>query len=187
MGVIDLDRPAAVPSARQRKLHVLVGSALVIGAVLGASATYGWSARREAAVRDRPVAVFVFAEAGALHDDVPAGSVVLGGRVATVTLTRRMTVVNAGPVAVDVRDLTGARVGVSVRGVADELWIAPGATVQAEADVQVDCGHGLPLGRLSVTLAVHTPDDGGREVRRRESLDGTPWSQHAEAACAGKA
>lgn len=187
MNVIDLDRPVAVPPARQRKSHLLVGFALVIGAVLGASGAAGWSARREAGVRDRPVAVFVFAEAGPFPDDVPVGSVVLGGRVATVTLTRRMTVVNAGPAAITIRDLTGSRPGVSVRGVADQRLIAPGATVQAEADVQVDCAHGLPLGRLPVTLSVHTLDDGGREVRPRESLDGAPWSRPAEVACAGKA
>jgi hypothetical protein len=187
MNVIDLDRPVAVLPARRRKSHLLAGFALVIGAVLGASGMYGWSARQQAGVRDRPVAVFVFAEAGPFPDDAPVGSVVLGGRLATVTLTRRMTVVNAGPVAIAIHDLAGSRSGVSVRGVARQRWIAPGATVQAEVDVQVDCAHGLPLGRLPVTLSVHTLDDGGREVRPPESLDGTPWSRQAEVACAGKA
>jgi hypothetical protein len=186
MNVIDLDRPAAVPPARRRKSHLPVLGALVIGAVLGASATCGWSASREAAARDRPVAVFVFAEASPFLDDAPAGRVVLGGRVATVTLTSRMTVVNAGPVAINIRDLTGSRPGVSVRGVANQRWIAPGATVQADADVQVDCVHGLPLGRLPVSLLVRTAADGDREARPRESLDGTPWTERAEVACAGK-
>jgi hypothetical protein len=183
MNVIDLDRPAAVPVARQRKSHLLVVSALIIGAVLGASATYGCFARRQAAARDRQVAVFVFAEASPFVDGSPADSVVLGGRVATVTLTRRVTLVNAGPMPINIRELSASRPGVSVRGVDKQRWVAPGATVQADADVQVDCVHGLPLGRLPVTLSVRTYDDQDREARPREGIDGTPWSEQAEVAC----
>ncbi|MFI7540059.1 hypothetical protein [Actinoplanes sp. NPDC049599] len=183
MNVIDLDRPAVVPPARSRKLHLLVASALVIGAVLGASATYGWSAGRLAADRERQVSVFVFAEASPFVDGSPADSVVLNGRVATVTLTRRVTLVNAGPVPINIRDLSASRPGVSVRGVDKQRWVAAGATVQADADVSVDCVHGLPLGRLPITLSVQTFDEHDRETRLREGFDGTPWSEQAEVAC----
>ncbi|GAA3350836.1 hypothetical protein GCM10020358_78230 [Amorphoplanes nipponensis] len=184
MNVIDLDRPAVVPPARSRRSHLLVAAALVVGAVLGACATYGWAVRREAAVRDRPVAVFVFAEASPFVDGSPADSVVRGGRVTTVTLTRRVTLVNAGPMPITIRDLSGSRPGVSVHGVDERRWIAPGETVQAEADVRVDCVHGLPLGRLPVTLSVQTFGQRDRETRPREGFDGTPWSEQAEVACA---
>lgn len=187
MNVIDLDRPAAVPPARDRKPHLLAVSALLIGAVLGATATHGWSARRQAAARDRQVSVFVFADAGRSRDGNQAGRVVLGGRVATVTLTRRVTFVNAGPMPINIHDLSAARPGVSVRGVHKQRWVAPGATVQADADVQVDCGYGLPLGRLPLTLSVQTSDEEDRETRPRDGFDGTPWSDQAEAACAGGA
>ncbi|RSM51359.1 hypothetical protein DMB66_42075 [Actinoplanes sp. ATCC 53533] len=187
MNVIDLDRPAAVPPARSRRSHVLVASALVIGAVVGAAVTYGWSARRQAADQDRQVSVFVFAESSQFLGGLPAGSVVLDGRVATVTLTRRVTLVNAGPRPINIRDLSGSRPGVSVHGVDKQRWVAPGATVQADADVQVDCVHGLPLGRLPVTLSVRTSDDEDHEARPRDGFDSTPWSEQAEAACAGEA
>jgi hypothetical protein len=187
MNVIDLDRPVDVPPARSRKSYLLVGSALVIGAILGACATYGWSVGRQAAARDRQVSVFVFADASPFVDGVPVDSVVLDGRVATVTLTRRVTLVNAGPVAINIRDLSGSRPGVSVRGVERERWVAPGATVQADADVYVDCVRGLPLGRLPITLSVETFDEQAREARPRDGFDGTPWSEQAEAACTGKA
>jgi hypothetical protein len=185
MNVIDLDRPAVVPPARQRKSHRLAAAALVIGAVLGACATYGWSVQRQAAARERQVAVFVFAEASPFVDGAPADSVVSGGRVATVTLTRRVTLVNAGPLPINIRDLSASRPGVSVRGVDKQRWVAPGATVQADADVQVDCVRGLPLGRLPVTLSVQTTDEEDREAHPREGIDGTPWSEQAEVACAG--
>lgn len=96
-----------------------------------------------------------------------------------------MTLVNAGPLPVNIRDLSASRPGVSVRGVDKQRWVEPGATVQADADVQVDCAHGLPLGRLPVTLSVQTYDDENREARLREGFDGTPWSEQAEVACAG--
>lgn len=184
MNVIDLDRPAAVPPAHDRKAHLLVASALLIGAVLGASATYGWFARRQAAVQDRQVSVFVFAEASPFVDGTPANSIVRDGRVATVTLTRRVTLVNAGPMPINIRELSASRPGVSVRGVDEQRWIAPGATVQADADVQVDCVRGLPLGWLPVTLSVQTYDDEDRQARPRDGFDGTPWSEQAEVACA---
>jgi hypothetical protein len=187
MNVIDLDRPAAVPPARDRKPHLLAVSALVIGVVLGAAGTYSWSARRQAAVQDRQVSVFVFAEASQFLDSSQAGSVVLGGRVATITLTRRVTLVNAGPTPINIHDLFGSRPGVSVRGVDKQRWVAPGATVQADADLQVDCMSGLPLGKLPLTLSVQTSDAENREARPREGFDGTPWSEQAEAACAGEA
>ncbi len=186
MNVIDLDRPAVVPPARRRRSHLLVACALVIGVVLGASATFAWSTRRDAATRDRQVAVFAFAEASPFVDDTPADRVVLDGRVATVTLTRRVTLVNAGPRPITIRDLSASRPGVSVRGVDRQRWIAPGATVQADADVQVDCAHGLPLGRLPITLFVQTYDDEDRQTRPRDGFDGTPWSEQAEIACAAK-
>jgi hypothetical protein len=187
MNVIDLDRPAAVPPSRSRGSHLLILSALSVGVVLGASATYGWVEGRRAAAQDRQVSVFAFAEASPFIDNIPADSVVLDGRVATVTLTRRVTLVNAGPVPVNIRDLSASRPGVSVHSVDKERWIQPGATVQADADVFVDCARGLPLGRLPITLSVQTADDQDRRARLREGFDGTPWSEQAEVACAGNA
>jgi hypothetical protein len=186
MNVIDLDRPAAVPVPRSLRSYLLVASALVIGAVLGACAVYGLTARHQAAVRESQVSVFVFADASQFIDGEPAGSVVRNGRVASITLTRRVTLVNAGPVPIDIHDLSGSRPGVSVRGVDKQRWVAPGATVQADADVQVDCVRGLPLGRLPVTLSVRTFDDQSRQAQPRQAFDGTPWSEQAEVACAGE-
>jgi hypothetical protein len=187
LSVIDLDRPATVPPSRSRKSHLLILSALTVGAVFGASATYGWVEGWQAAAEHRQVSVFVFAEASPFIDNVPADSVVSGGRVATVTLTRRVTFVNAGPVPINIRDLSASRPGVSVHGVDKERWIEPGATVRADADVYVDCAHGLPLGRLPVTLSVRTAHERNRQTPLRDGFDGTPWSEQAEVACAGKA
>ena len=186
MSVIDLDRPAPVPPVPERKSHLLVVSALVIGVVLGAFGTYGWFARRQAAVQDRQVSVLVLAETSQFLDGGASGSVDLDGRVATVTLTRRVTLVNAGPAPVNIRDLSASRPGVRVRGVNKQRWVKPGATVEADADVQVDCAQGLPFGKLPVTLSVQTVDEADREAQPRNSFDGAAWSDQAELACAAR-
>jgi len=186
MNVIDLDRPAAPGVPKKRAPHAFTLATLVFGVVIGVVAgglvTYGWNLRRQAAERDREVSVLVFADAGKVIDD---GTIVLHGRVASVTLTRRVTLVNVGPAPINIHNLTADRPGITVRGVEKQRWVAPGATAQADADVQVDCFRGLPLGRIPVTLSVQTQDDRSRIARPREVFDGTPWSEQAETACAG--
>ncbi|MEU7905937.1 hypothetical protein [Actinoplanes sp. NPDC049118] len=184
MNVIDLDRPAVRGVPETRAPHAFTLAALVIGVVIGGAVTYGWNLRRQAAARDNEVSVLLFADAREVVDD---GSIVLHGRVASVTLTRRVTVVNVGPAPVNIRNLAADRPGLTVRGVEKQRWIAPGATAQADADVQVDCLRGLPLGRIPVTLSVQTLGEHSRTARPKDVFDGTPWSGQAELACAGNA
>jgi hypothetical protein len=181
MNVIDLDRPPAAPTPRAGKRSAAL---LLVGALLGGAATYGWTVRREADVRDRQVSVFVFADAAQSPNGARGGNVVIGGRVASVTLTRRVTLVNAGPVPINIRNLAADRPGVALRGVEKQRWIQPGATAQADADVQVDCARGLPLGRLPVILSVQTRDERARQARAKDYFDGSAWSEQAEMACA---
>ena len=186
MQVIDLERPVATPPARRRRARLDVAAALVMGAIIGASTMYGLIARRQTAIKEAQVAVFAFAQADPFADDMPVDRVVSDGRVATVTLTRRITLVNAGPLPIVVRDFSASRPGVSVHGVDKQRSIEPGATLLADADVRVDCVHGLPLGRLPVTFVVQTYDDEERQSKPRDGLDGTPWNEQAEIACATK-
>ena len=187
MHVIDLDRPVAVPPARRRRTQLYVAAALVIGAIIGASTMYGLITRRQAAIQEARVAVFAFAQVDPLADDLPVDRVVSDGRVATVTLTRRITLVNAGPVPIIIRTFSASRPGVSVHGVDKQRSIEPGASLPADAEVRVDCVHGLPLGRLPVTFLVQTYDGEDRRFSPRDGLDGTPWNEQAEVACAANA
>jgi hypothetical protein len=186
MNVIDLDRPVAPRVPKKRAPHAFTLATLVfgvvIGVVVGGLVTYEWNLRRQDAERDGEVSVLVFADASKVIDD---GTIVLHGRVASVTLTRRVTLVNVGPAPISIRNLTADRPGVRLRSVERDRLIAPGSTAQADADVQVDCFRGLPLGRLPVSLSVQTYDEQFRIARPKEVFDGTPWSEQAEIACAG--
>lgn len=177
MQVIDLDRPAQAP--RSRTSYRGIAATLAVGALLGASATYGWHERHR---RDQPISVFVFAEAtGPQADPTDTSSVIRDGRVTTVTLTRRVTLVNAGPLPVTISDVSGSRPGVTVKSPGAQ--VDPGETVQTRADVLVDCARGLPLGRLVVTLHVRTSDDDDQRTEPKEGFDGSPWTEQAELAC----
>jgi hypothetical protein len=180
MHVIDLDRPVV---EKPQKKHPFALVALVVGVLLGGTATYGWYVQHETAAKEREVAVFVFADSSQYVD---GGSVVLHGRVASVTVTRRVTLVNAGPVPVNVRNLRADQPGLRVRGVEKQRWVAPGDTVQADADVEIDCFRGLPLGRFPVTLSVETEDAQTQEAAPRDVFDGSAWSEQAEIACRGE-
>ncbi|GID96170.1 hypothetical protein ACFQFC_20850 [Amorphoplanes digitatis] len=182
MSVIDLDRPAVHGGPERRAPQTFIVAALIVGVVIGGAVTYGWNLRRHSAARDGEVSVLLFADA---REMVDSGSIVLHGRVASVTLARRVTLVNVGPAPVNIRNLSAGRPGVTVRGVEKQRWVAPGVTAQADVDVQVDCLRGLPLGRIPVTLSVQTLDEHSRTARPKAAFDGTPWSEQAETACAG--
>lgn len=152
---------------------------LVVGAVLGAAAT----SYREQRARGSEVSVLILADTGPQANDAGVGGVVVRGRVVDASLTRRVTLINAGPLPVNVHNLSAVRSGLVVRGTERERWIKRGGSVQAEADIRVLCAGGLPFGRLPVTLAVRTYDD--RERTAVAMLDATQWNEQARIACAG--
>ncbi|WP_153040091.1 hypothetical protein [Actinoplanes sp. TFC3] len=186
MDVIDLDRPPTErrPPARLRP-HVLVAAAgvLVVGAAIGGVGAYGWSTARVERARNAEVSVVILADTGPQANDAGVGGTVLNDRVTDASLTRRVTLVNAGPLPVDVHDLSVDRPGLTVRGVDKSRWIKQGEAVQADADIRVRCGRGLPIGELQVRLFVRTYDD--RERTAVATLDATEWNDQARLACNG--
>ncbi|OJF11023.1 hypothetical protein [Couchioplanes caeruleus] len=174
MSLIDLDRPPA----RRRPGRLLAAVAvLAVGAVLGGAAT----SYREYRARSSEISVLVLADTGPQSNDAGVGAVVVRGKVVDASLTRRVTLVNAGPLPVNVHNLSAVRYGLVVQGVERKRWIKHGQSVQAEADIRVVCAGGLPFGRLPVTLAVQTYDE--REHTAVAVLDATQWNEQARLAC----
>jgi hypothetical protein len=183
--VIDLDQPPPVERRAPRRLPIKAVALLLVGAVLGGALAYGWTSRRQTDARDQEVSVFVFADTASVA--LAPGSVVADGKVISITLTRRVTLVNAGPAPINVLNLAAGRPGVTVRGVERQRWIEPGATAQTDADVQINCAGGLPFGRFPVILSVQTYDERSRQARAKEDFDGGVWNEDAESVCAGDA
>jgi len=184
MSVIDLDRPPAAtpPPARHRVSRRLLTSVAILltGAVLGGAATWTYAGHRHP-TRDS-VSVLVL-PGTAPQVDTGVGRVVMDGEVVDATLTRRVTLVNAGPRPVNVHNLNAVRPGLTVRGTDKQRWIEPGAAVQADADVRITCSGGLPIRELSVRLEVQTDDN--QERTATAVLDATQWNDQARVACNG--
>ncbi|BCJ52500.1 hypothetical protein Asp14428_39750 [Actinoplanes sp. NBRC 14428] len=186
MSLIDLDRPATVRSKppRRRAGTVAAGVALLaVGALLGSAATSVWIRSKADRARESEVSVVVLADTGPEANDAGVGGVVTGGRVVNASLTRGITLVNAGPLPVNVHRMSFVRDGLSVRSDEKQRWIGPGRSVHADADIRVRCAGGLPIGRLSVELAVRTNDE--QERTTVAVLDGTRWNDQVKAACDG--
>ncbi|MEV8509974.1 hypothetical protein AB0368_34820 [Actinoplanes sp. NPDC051475] len=182
MSVIDLDRAPAVPSKPARR-HVATVLAAVVIFVAGGAGTSVWGQWQTNKARSSEVSVLVLANTGPQANDAGVGGVVAGGKVVDASLTRRVTLVNAGPLPVDVHGLRFARAGLTVRAADGRRWIRHGQAVQADADIRVICARGLPIGRLPMELAVRTSDD--RERTATAVLDAREWNEQARVACAG--
>ena len=182
MSVIDLDRPATVrpTPARRRAANVVAAVAVFVAGGAGTSVWDSWQAGR---ARSSEVSVLVLADTGPRANDAGVGGVVAGGKVVDASLTRRVTLVNAGPLPIDVREVRFSRGGLTVRTAEKQRLIRQGQAVQAVADIRVVCARGLPIGRLPVELAVRTNDD--RERTAVVVLDARDWNEQARVACAG--
>ncbi|AGL14324.1 hypothetical protein [Actinoplanes sp. N902-109] len=186
MDVIDLDRPAPRrprPARRHARPLTAAAGVLVLGAALGAAGTHRWSQWRQERAQAAAVSVLVLADTGPQADDAGVGGTVLHDRVTDASLTRRVTLVNAGPLPIDVHNLAVDRPGLTVRGVDKQRWLKHGETAQADADITVRCGRGLPIGKLPVRLSVRTTDE--HERTTTVSLDATEWNDQARLACDG--
>ena len=185
--MIDLDRPPAVtpPPGRRRVSRRLLTSLAILltGAVLGGAGTCTYLGNRDERDLQEVISVLVLPDTGPQSNDAGIGGVVVDGRVVDASLTRRVTLVNAGPLPVNVHNLTVVRPGLTVRGAEKQRWIGPGEMVQADADIRITCSGGLPIRRLSVRLDVQTYDEEERTVTT--VLDATQWNDQARVACDG--
>ena len=186
MSVIDLDRPAAAtpPPARRRPHRLITAFAILLtGAVLGGAGTWTYDHNHEDRVQNSRISVLVLPDTGPQANDAGIGGVVLDGKVTDASLTRGVTLVNAGPLPVNVHNLSVVEPGLTVRGTEKQRWIQSGEAVHADAEITIMCPSGLPIGRLSVHLDVQTYDE--QERTATAVLDATQWNDQARVACDG--
>ncbi|MGA5301135.1 hypothetical protein ACPCHT_14475 [Nucisporomicrobium flavum] len=187
MSVIDLDHPpvATPPPAPRRPTRRLLTALAILttGAVLGSAATGTYLRQRTERSLDDEISVLVLPDTGPQSNDAGIGGVIVHGKVTDATLSRRVTLVNAGPLPVNVLSFSVVRPGLTVRAVEKHRWIRRGESVQADADVKIICSAGLPIGLLSVRLAIRTDDD--RDRTATAVLDASQWNDQARVACTG--
>ncbi|WP_306214796.1 hypothetical protein [Actinoplanes sp. RD1] len=182
MGVIDLDLPPAarpLPARRRPRVVLAAAGILAAGMALGGAGAWAWSAHHQRA----EVAVVLLADAGPQANDGGVGGTVLHGRVTDASLTRRVVLVNAGPLPIDLRALETDRPGLTLHGTDQQRWIEPGQSTPIDADIRILCRSGLPITKLPVRLTVRTADN--RERTAVTTLDAGQWNEPARIACAG--
>jgi hypothetical protein len=188
MIVIDLDevaaRPVGPPRDRRRRWRraAIAGALLLVGALIGGYLTYGQVVGRQEQLRNSTVSVLVLATMNPAEEGTPrrvAGS----PRHASVATDVQVTIVNTGPVAINVPSLSGTRPGVTLSIIDKQRWIDPGRSITADAVVTVDCAVGYPLRDLKAMLSVVTMDDTSR--LSPVTFDAGPWNDQLEEPCGG--
>jgi hypothetical protein len=186
--VIDLDeaaaRPVGPPVDRLRRWRraVIAAALLLVGALIGSSITYRQVVGRQEQLRDSRVSVLVLATMNPAEGGTARR---VGGfrRPASVAADIQVTIVNTGPVAINVPSLSGAQSGVTLSITDKQRWIDPGTSITADAFVTVECGVGYPLRDLEATLSVVTVDDTSRLSPVK--FDAGPWNDQFEEPCRG--
>lgn len=184
MNVIDLDEAAARPVGRpvdrlrRWRRAVIAAALLLVGALIGSFITYRQVAARQEQVRNSTVSVLVLATINPA--DGGAARVAGTRRPASVATGVQVTIVNTGPVEINVPSLSGAQRGVTLSITDKQRWINPGTSITADALVTVQCAIGYPLRELEAMLSV-TVDDTSRLSPVK--FDASSWNDQLEEPC----
>ncbi|MFI6068665.1 hypothetical protein ACIA47_25825 [Micromonospora sp. NPDC051227] len=161
-------------AATRRKVLLQLGTAFVIGVVLGG---IGVSELRDSrAQRERSTVVSLVALPGSGYS---GGSTSRG----TVLLNGQLTLINTGPAPITIRTVHAERPGVQVRGMGLGRLVRPGGTGQILVDLEFECSTAFQPEPLSVRFSVETEDKRLREVRYPIALVGSPWQENALSMC----
>jgi hypothetical protein len=181
--VIDLDQAPQyrTPPARAPKRGWQLALVLFLaGAIVGCVTTYFlWfrplAASAEAASQadSSVVAVLLYAEPGVTTVDYERER---------VRIEAQVSVVNAGPVPVNVLAVRVDRPGVAVHSLEKERQIEPGTALPVDVVVEWTCAADQPTA-LAATVYVETADEQTRKVSP-VALSGTPWIESALGGCA---
>lgn len=188
--LVDLDRPAPRrperdPGVRLRsrwqrlraaRLQVgAVALATVVGAVAGGVGVHRWEARQQRAARAATVTV----RAQLLDSPNLGGS----SDKVNASVVANLTLVNLGPLPVDVLDLEADRDGLGLRNAAQEFTVRPGFRTIA-VWVTFECDHRtISTEPVTLRLRIRTADGQTRPVDTAVEIGSAQWPQFLENLC----
>jgi hypothetical protein len=180
--VIDLDghhEPAALGGdardrvAARRRLVLRLTAAFAAGAVLGGVAVGQW--RDVLAERERNATVVFM---------VTPGSIGRGSSDSkSAQLSGQLTVFNAGPAPVTVREASAQRPGMRIRKTGQPQVVAPSGIAGILVEMQFGCPTLLGPEPLQIGFTVETADKQVREVQYAVTLVGSAWEREAWLLC----
>ncbi|WP_116070338.1 hypothetical protein [Asanoa ferruginea] len=178
--MLNLDEPSA-PRVRHRSFAgrlfaPRIGipqfiAALVVSVAVAVTATHTLESRRRQAADNAHVALTAL-----------VGPVESGGRNGrTVTLRATLTVVNTGPAAVVLEEVTGTIGGLTFRS-DRSATIRPGVR-RVAVTVTIDCVKGIPTEPVEAVMNVETADGQARVASPLMVVQGTLWAEASEQMC----
>ncbi|MEV0716579.1 hypothetical protein [Asanoa sp. NPDC050611] len=190
--LVDLDRPAPARPAPEPGLRLRSGlrrlraarlqaSALVlatvVGGVVGGVGVHRWEARQRQAAEASTVAV-----GAQLVEPSNMGGSSEGG---TATMVVNMTLVNLGPLPIEVQDFAAARDGLAFRNPSQHATVRPGFRTVA-VTINFACASGtIDSGPVPLRLRVGTADGATRTVETDlEISPSAHWPRFMEQLCA---
>jgi hypothetical protein len=183
VNVIDLDEPVAQrerPSRHRWRGAAVAGALLLVGALIGGLLTHARDVARQGQRSRSTVSAVVLATRNPAEPGTPHRVAGMPWP-APVTADVQVTIVNAGPAAINVPRLSGVQRGVTLSITDKQRWIDPGTSTTADAVVTVTCAVGYPLGDLKATLSVVTVDDALRLLPVQFAAD--PWNAQLDEQC----
>ncbi|WP_127552918.1 hypothetical protein [Actinoplanes sp. OR16] len=176
--MIDLDQAPRYRQVARRGRLPRALALLVAGTLLGGVATYLWwyrplaaSAEQAARADNAAVRVLLFAQSGTTTRR--------GDQ--QVHLDAQVTVVNAGPVTLDVLAVRADQPGVTVRSPEKERQVEPGTSAAMDVTIEWTCGAGEPAS-LAASVSVETADEQLRTITP-VAIHAEPWIEDKQEAC----
>jgi hypothetical protein len=147
----------------------------LLGGVLAGVGVHNWDLGQQLRAEESTASVLVLADIG--------GPMTAGGEGQRVRIDGQVTIVNAGPRSVNVRNLAGDEQGVTLRGVEKQRWLQPGAWSAVDLTATVDCATGIPAGPVALRISVQTEDERFRQVSFPVALQDTRWEEFLYRSC----
>ncbi len=173
-----LDPPARRrhPLTTRRFSVLALAAVLLAGIALGGVASYVWQAER-ARIADEAALELVLLPDQSTPSDV-------SGDASLVQFRQRLTVMNLGPLPVEVTDVRGQEGGIEVLGLSESRVINPGVS-QLELNLRVSCVPSTLNQPVTVEMTVRNRSDGttGRRLTRVISLYSPQSAEWTELSC----
>jgi hypothetical protein len=188
MVLIDLDLPERFPPvsdeprSRARRWMVSV-ILLVVGSLVGGLVTHRWQAHKLREADASAVSLVALADFSGRPGLVQSFDNV-GRKTTAVSLDAQVTIVNTGPMAVDVLRFTVDQPGMVLRGFTGGP-IGPATTMAAQLLLEIDCAVSGRLLAVPASVSAETLAGDRREIA--VTIGGNPWVRQVEAACASLA
>jgi hypothetical protein len=152
-------------------------AALVIGLAAGGMTAYVGPAERTRLADEAAVELILLADSS-LPTEVSVGDRLLRFR-------QELTVVNTGPLPVEVTDVRGKDSGIEVRGTTSRQVIEPGVAQPVELNLTVSCAP-KTLGQLvwvNVTVLTRSSGSRGRTLQRVVSVNSPLLAEWVDRRC----